>query len=95
MSAAPGLRAFLDNLERLAGAATVPALVSEAGEWSYRALHDAMRGAADALLRRKVRVLATVCDNSAQWVVADLATLCAGIAHVPLPTFTPRSSASR
>jgi long-subunit acyl-CoA synthetase (AMP-forming) len=87
MSAAPSLSAFLDSLERFAGTATASAVVSEAGEWSYRALHDAMRGAADALLRRKVRVLASVCDNSVQWVVADLATLCAGVTHVPLPTF--------
>jgi long-subunit acyl-CoA synthetase (AMP-forming) len=87
MSAPLSLPAFLDNLERFAGAADGPAVVSETAEWSYRALHDAMRGAADALLRREVRVLATVCDNSVQWVVADLAALRAGVTHVPLPTF--------
>jgi len=87
MSASLSTLAFFDSLERFAGAASAPALVSEAGEWSYHALHDAIRGAADALLRREVRVLATVCDNSARWVVADLAALRAGITHVPLPTF--------
>jgi long-subunit acyl-CoA synthetase (AMP-forming) len=87
MSAAPGLTAFLDTLQRLAASATGPALVSESGEWSYQALYDALRGAADALCRREVRVLATVCDNTVQWVVADLAALCAGVPHVPLPPF--------
>ncbi|HEU5284689.1 MAG TPA: AMP-binding protein, partial [Burkholderiales bacterium] len=81
------LSGFLGELERFAATVTAPALMSETGAWSYRALHDATRVAADELRRREVRVLASMCDNSAQWVVADLAALRAGVTHVPLPTF--------
>jgi long-subunit acyl-CoA synthetase (AMP-forming) len=87
MSTGLGLGAFLRNLEQFAAAANGPAVVSETAEWSYRTLQDAVREAADDLLQCRVRVLATLCDNSVQWVIGDLAALRAGIAHVPLPTF--------
>jgi long-subunit acyl-CoA synthetase (AMP-forming) len=87
MSTGLGLAAFLRNLEQFAAVANGPAVVSETAEWSHRTLQDAMREAAGELLQREVRVLASVCDNSVQWVIADLATLRAGMTHVPLPTF--------
>ncbi len=45
----------------------------------------------DALARRivseDVRVLATILDNGADWIVTDLAALRAGVVHVPVPGF--------
>jgi long-chain acyl-CoA synthetase len=37
--------------------------------------------------QHKARVVAVLADNSATWVVADLAALHAGIVHLPLPGF--------
>lgn len=34
-----------------------------------------------------IRTLATLADNSPAWVMADLAAIAAGTAHLPLPTF--------
>lgn len=45
---------------------------------------DALR---DRLVTQRTRVLATLMDNGAAWVVADLAAAAAGIVHVPLPVF--------
>lgn len=36
---------------------------------------------------RQCRVLAVLADNSADWVLADLAALHAGVTHLPIPTF--------
>ncbi len=55
--------------------------------WRY----DALRAAVDALAAswqaQGVRVLATLKDNGAAWIAADLAALQAGIVHLPLPGF--------
>jgi long-chain acyl-CoA synthetase len=37
--------------------------------------------------QHKARVVAVLADNSATWVVADLAALHAGVVHLPLPGF--------
>lgn len=42
---------------------------------------------ATQLQARQTRVLATLMDNSAAWVVADQAAAQAGVVHVPLPVF--------
>ncbi|MBC5784896.1 AMP-binding protein [Ramlibacter sp. USB13] len=42
---------------------------------------------AHTLRARRTRVLATLMDNGPAWVVADLAAMHAGVAHVPLPAF--------
>jgi long-subunit acyl-CoA synthetase (AMP-forming) len=66
---------------------SAPALVDEHRIIDYGTLlASAERTAAD-LLARGVRVLATQLDNGAAWAIADLATLYAGIVHVPLAGF--------
>jgi long-chain acyl-CoA synthetase len=59
--------------------------------WSPAQLQAQVDGLADDLCARRVRVLATLMDNGAAWVVADLAAAQAGIVHVPLPTFFTRT----
>lgn len=62
--------------------------------WSAADLEDEVAAVADRLRRRGVRTLATLLDNGAAWVVADLAAARAGIVHVPLPLFfTPAQRA--
>ena len=55
--------------------------------WRY----DELRAEVDALAAswqsQGVRVLATLMDNGAAWIAADLAALQAGIVHLPLPGF--------
>ncbi len=55
--------------------------------WHY----DELRAEVDALAAswqaQGVRVLATLMDNGAAWIAADLAALRAGIVHLPLPGF--------
>jgi long-chain acyl-CoA synthetase len=58
----------------------------------HRTWHsDALQAEVDALAARLVaqrtQVLATLMDNGACWVVADLAATAAGVVHVPLPVF--------
>jgi len=55
--------------------------------WTAAALEDEVATTADRLHRRGVRTLATLLDNGAAWVFADLAAARAGIVHVPLPLF--------
>lgn len=58
-----------------------------AGPWSRARFDDAVDRVAQALAARSVRVLATVLDNGAQWLVADAAAQRARVVHVPLPMF--------
>ena len=55
--------------------------------WSGEALHDEVERLAGLLRASRVQVLATLLDNSAAWVVADLAAASTGVVHLPLPTF--------
>jgi len=56
-------------------------------QWT-RAMLDAASGQlAQRLAAQHTRVLATLLDNSAAWVVADAAATIAGAVHVPLPAF--------
>ena len=49
---------------------------------------------AGTLVAEGTRVLATLLDNGVAWIVADLAALRAGVAHVPVPVFfTPAQRA--
>lgn len=68
-------------------AGTAIALEDGQHRWSFDALQAQVELAADALRSRGVRVLATLMDNSAAWVIADRAAARAGIVHVPLPVF--------
>lgn len=55
--------------------------------WDHAALREQVQICTKHLAIQGVRVLATLLDNSAAWVVADLAAARAGAVHVPLPTF--------
>lgn len=62
--------------------------------WSDAALERDVAATADRLRQRGVRTLATLLDNGAAWVVADLAAARAAVVHVPLPLFfTPAQRA--
>lgn len=54
---------------------------------SFAALRDAVDAFVAQLRAQRVRVLATLTDNGAPWIVADLAALEAGVVHLPLPGF--------
>lgn len=62
-----------------------PVLVGESANWRAADLLAAV----DALSSRLAacRTLAVLADNGPDWVIADLAALRSGIAHVPLPHF--------
>ncbi|HEX4882843.1 MAG TPA: AMP-binding protein [Casimicrobiaceae bacterium] len=51
------------------------------------ALADAAERLAARLRDERTQVMATLLDNGPEWIVADLAALRAGVAHVPLPGF--------
>ena len=55
--------------------------------WSRSALDAQVQLFAEQLTAQGSRVMATLLDNSAAWVVADLAAAQAGLVHVPLPGF--------
>lgn len=55
--------------------------------WSRSALEAQVQQFAAQLRAAGTQVLATLLDNSAAWVVADLAAAQAGVVHVPLPVF--------
>lgn len=64
------------------------------GVWSSARFTAAADQAARALRSQGVRVLATLLDNGAEWLVADAAARQAGVVHVPLPGFfTPAQCA--
>lgn len=70
--------------------ASRPALHTTNGDWTYAELEAQVKKFASLLKSAGVRVLATLLDNSAAWVVADLAAAQAGVVHVPLPVFFTR-----
>ncbi|WP_298825376.1 AMP-binding protein [uncultured Piscinibacter sp.] len=55
--------------------------------WDFDTLRREVDALAGELRRQQVRVLATLLDNGAAWIVADLAALAAGVVHLPLPGF--------
>ena len=55
--------------------------------WTYEQLEDETLALAGLLQMQDTRVLATLLDNSAAWVVADRAASRAPVVHVPLPAF--------
>jgi len=57
--------------------------------WQAAQLLDAVDSLASGLAG--TRVLAVLADNGPAWVIADLATLRAGIVHLPLPGFFSQS----
>lgn len=85
MTGARAVQEFFAGLrERPPGA---PALRGEQVELTYGALLREVDRFAEQLKAEGVSVLATQLDNGPAWAVADLATLAAGIVHVPLPLF--------
>lgn len=62
-------------------------LVDGQRTWSRKALDAEVDLFAARLTAQGSRVLATLLDNSAAWVVADLAAAQVGVVHVPLPVF--------
>lgn len=67
-------------------------VLSESGRTlTAAALRLAIEQLAQQFQQHKTRVAAVLADNSATWVVADLAALRAGIAHLPLPGFFSES----
>lgn len=54
---------------------------------TYAELSERVRVCADALSAYGPRVVATLLDNGADWIVADLACLAMGAVHLPLPLF--------
>lgn len=54
---------------------------------TFDELHARVSDATGALANTGLQRVATLADNSIDWVVADLAMLCSGIVHVPLPGF--------
>ena len=78
---------LLDTLLAHEGAA----IESGAQRWTFAELRAQVDAFAAHLQAKKVRVLATLTDNGAPWIVADLAALQAGVVHLPLPGFfTPQ-----
>ena len=63
------------------------ALDDGARTWHRDALQAEVDALRDRLVAQHTQVLATLMDNGAAWVVADLAAAAAGIVHVPLPVF--------
>ena len=66
---------------------TAPALEDGRRSLSSEQLHDEVDRLAGLLRAARAKVLATLLDNSAAWVLADLAAARAGVVHLPLPTF--------
>ncbi|WP_238942128.1 AMP-binding protein [Marinobacter sediminum] len=63
------------------------ALRSPNGVLGFRALHDAATDVADRLREQGVERLGLGGDNTAAWVIGDLACLIAGVVCVPVPVF--------
>ena len=63
------------------------ALDDGARTWHRDALQVEVDALRDRLVAQHTQVLATLMDNGAAWVVADLAAAAAGVVHVPLPVF--------
>ena len=55
--------------------------------WTFEQLDEQVHSLATQLKARGMRVMATLMDNSAAWVIADRAAAEAGVVHVPLPAF--------
>ncbi|RYF34743.1 MAG: long-chain acyl-CoA synthetase [Comamonadaceae bacterium] len=55
--------------------------------WTFDEVDSEMRALATQLKTQGTRVLATLLDNSAAWVIADRAAAEAEVVHVPLPVF--------
>jgi long-subunit acyl-CoA synthetase (AMP-forming) len=77
----------LDALRQFASAGRDAAVVADGRTWSYAALLRQIEALALDLAAAQPRVVATLLDNGAAWIVADLAARAAGAAHVPLPGF--------
>lgn len=67
------------------------ALRTPDGTLDFRALQQAITAVADRLRERGVACLGLAGDNTAAWVIADLACLIADVVCVPVPAFFSRS----
>ncbi|PPA78174.1 long-chain acyl-CoA synthetase [Achromobacter spanius] len=67
--------------------ARLPALRTVAHAVDHAALLSRIEARAQVLAAHGARVVASLMDNGADWIVHDLACLKAGVVHVPLPLF--------
>jgi long-chain acyl-CoA synthetase len=73
-------------LDILAGrAADAVVFVGAERNWTAAAVRDEIAALGERLT--DARVVAVLADNSPAWAIADLATLAAGVVHLPLPGF--------
>lgn len=63
------------------------ALHSSVERLAYRQLVERVKIQAERLRNQEMRVVASLMDNGADWIINDLACLRAGAAHIPLPLF--------
>ena len=63
------------------------ALADRSRSWTYEQLDDETCLLVSRLQMQGTKVLATLLDNSAAWVIADRAAAKANVVHVPLPVF--------
>ncbi|OAS95470.1 long-chain acyl-CoA synthetase [Achromobacter xylosoxidans] len=63
------------------------ALRSPADTLTYPALLERVREQGELLSRSGARIVASLLDNGADWIVLDLACLASGAVHLPLPLF--------
>ncbi|MDN5507196.1 MAG: long-chain fatty acid--CoA ligase [Comamonas sp.] len=59
--------------------------------WTFAQVDELSAELAKRFKEMGVRVLASLLDNSAAWVIVDRAALEAGVVHVPLPPFFTHS----
>ncbi|MGE8656092.1 MAG: AMP-binding protein [Achromobacter sp.] len=64
-----------------------PALRAPGETLTYPALVERVRERGELLSRSGARIVASLQDNGADWIVLDLACLASGAVHLPLPLF--------
>jgi len=86
---------FFKRLEAHATYAERVAILERGTAWTYSQLLAAVSQRASLLTCTGVKMLASLADNGAAWIVTDLAALAAKVPHVPLPLFfTPAQIAA-
>jgi long-subunit acyl-CoA synthetase (AMP-forming) len=84
--------AFFATLARMPGTGT--ALVTRHAVVDHAELIRQVTWLSAVLRHERSRIVATMIDNGAAWVIADLAALAEGLVHVPVPSFfTPQQVA--
>ena len=63
------------------------AVESRSGNLTYAELHDRVNKVADWLSKQEVQRIALLADNSAEWIICDLACQRANKLLVPVPPY--------